>query len=541
MRRWFVLLASALTPLFAFAQTELAEWNGTSGGQLGQRVVGAGDLDRDGTPDFALGERDSIRVISGRTRASLHTFVAPQPGRGFGKVFEFGDCNGDGWPDLIASAPGTSTFGPDSGTVWVISGRNLQPLLVLHGTTPTERFGETLVLLGDVTLDGREDFAVSSPGWNSATGRVRVFSGSNGTTLLEIAGTQPYRRFGEVMASVGNVAGDARRELGVALRATAYLSDEIEVWSLESNTLLHTLITPQFRSFGCVGDANSDGLDDMILLPHGPGTYPTFRLLYGGGGIQGAVASDTIGQPAFELGFSGLADYDGDGLAQEILVGVNDEYLSAPGEVRIYRGLQRIGTIYDATNSLNDAFGQSLAPVGDLDGNGSVEFVVGAPNASEVLHSYGDGRAVLLSAVTPAPVEYCTAKPNGLGCVPNLSHTGSASLTGASSLTIAVDGVLNRKSGLCLWGPNRQELPFEGGYLCVAAPFRRGSLANSGGSAAGDDCTGRLQFQFSAPTLWLHGVNVGDLLRAQFWYRDPLHVDGTGVGLSSAFEIRIGW
>ena len=542
MRRWIVLLAPALTPPFASAQTELAEWNGTPGQALGQRVVAAGDLDRDGTPDFALGATDTIRVFSGRTLTELHTFVAPQPGRGYGKVFEFGDCNGDGWPDLVASAPGASTFGPDSGTVWVVSGRNGQTLLIVHGTTPLDRCGESIVMLGDVTLDGREDFAVSSPGWSSGTGRVRAISGADGTVVLDLHGSAPFGRFGTVMATVGDVDGDARRELGVALRVTAYLSDRIEVWSLESNTRLYTMATPQFRKFDCAGDMNSDGIDDVLLLPHGYGNFPAFQIRFGGGGNAGLSSTDILSYPPLELGFGSRADYDGDGLAEEFLLGYYDEFGAVPGEVRVYRGLDRIATILDASNSLGAFFGQAMAPVGDLDGNGSVEFLVGAPNATAVPQTYGnEGRVVLLSAVTPVPVEYCTAKTNSLGCVPRLSHLGSASLTGSSSLTIAVDDVLNRKSGLCLWGPGRQELPFQGGFLCVASPFHRGPVSNSGGSATGDDCTGRVEFVLSAPTMWMHAVNIGDLLRAQFWYRDPSHVDGTGVGLSSAFEIRVGW
>lgn len=541
MRRLAFPFVFALLAPIASAQTRLGEWNGTGGERLGQRLAAAGDLDQDGIPDFAIGSIDKVRVVSGRTLQVLRTFTAPQPGTGFGKVFDFGDCDGDGWRDLIASAPLATTFGTESGSVWVFSGRTGQALLVLHGTTALERLGESLALLGDVTLDGRADFAVGSPNWNGARGRVRVVSGRDGTSVLTLQGSTTYERLGIHLASVGNVDGDARPELGVAQAGNFVSPDRIQVWSLERNELVYTLTEPPFRRFEELGDLNADGLDDIIVfLVAGSGQFP-FRIEYGGGLIPGIVAPPLASSPPEELGFGGLADYDGDGQATEYLVGINDYAYVTPGYVGIYRDNLPTAQIFDSTNSSYDSFGRTLQRVGDVDGNGSIDFAVGAP--TDGLTPQGgspNGRVVLLSAVTPPPVEYCTAKVNGLGCVPQLSHVGTASLTGASYLTIRAHQLLNRRSGLCLWGNTRQEAPFQGGYLCVAPPLHRGSVGSTGGNSTGNDCSGSLEFTFSLQLLWLNAVDVGDLLRAQFWYRDPVHPDGSGVGLSSAYEIRAG-
>jgi hypothetical protein len=128
-----------------------------------------------------------------------------------------------------------------------------------------------------------------------------------------------------------------------------------------------------------------------------------------------------------------------------------------------------------------------------------------------------------------APVSYCTAKVNSLGCIPATASTGSPSSTAGSGFTVKGVNVRNNKSGLLFYGVSGQAaIPFQGGTLCVASPIKRTPGVFSGGSPAGNDCTGVYSIDFNAFTVGSLGGNPlpslktpGTVVDAQWWGRDP--------------------
>ena len=149
------------------------------------------------------------------------------------------------------------------------------------------------------------------------------------------------------------------------------------------------------------------------------------------------------------------------------------------------------------------------------------------------------------SVCTSAPVTYCTAKVNSLGCTPAMSFVGSnPSVSAGSGFTIKGSNVRNNKSGLLFYGTTgRDALPFQGGTLCVATPIRRTPVSSSGGSPSGDDCTGVYSIDFNAfifggtgdPALQV----VGNTVRTQFWGRDPGYVAPNNTTLTNGLEAQI--
>jgi hypothetical protein len=131
---------------------------------------------------------------------------------------------------------------------------------------------------------------------------------------------------------------------------------------------------------------------------------------------------------------------------------------------------------------------------------------------------------------------YCTAKTSSSGCVPSIQSTGSPSLSAASAFQITTTSVEAAKSGVTffsLTGPNAA--PFQGGFLCAAAPLYRLVLKNSGGAGA---CQGALAYslqdllnQPAGGALFAPGTGVN----CQTWFRDPASPSTTG--LSNALEI----
>ncbi len=132
---------------------------------------------------------------------------------------------------------------------------------------------------------------------------------------------------------------------------------------------------------------------------------------------------------------------------------------------------------------------------------------------------------------------YCTGKTNSLGCVPSIGTNGNQPSKSAGSFTVTCSNALNQKSGLLFFGTQPQNLPFQGGTLCVASPTIRTTNTNSGGSASGNDCTGAYSFQFSTAVMSLYGMDAGETFYAQWWMRDPASPSTTGFSNAVKFTV----
>jgi hypothetical protein len=135
--------------------------------------------------------------------------------------------------------------------------------------------------------------------------------------------------------------------------------------------------------------------------------------------------------------------------------------------------------------------------------------------------------------------KYCSAKTNSHGCTPEISWSGSPNLSGPDDFLVTATQELNQRSGLLLWSTTRASNFVLGGILCVAA-FKRTPAQDSGGSALPTiDCSGRYRYHFSHADMTAHELTVGTTVFAQYYARDPFHVDGTGASLSNALEFTI--
>ena len=111
-----------------------------------------------------------------------------------------------------------------------------------------------------------------------------------------------------------------------------------------------------------------------------------------------------------------------------------------------------------------------------------------------------------------------------------------------TTIPITARQVLNHRPGLFFYGiSGTANLPFLGGTLCALPPLTRTPIQSSGGSLTGIDCSGGYAFDFNA---WAQGGNdvglaPGDVVRGQFWSRDPAHPDGTGVSLTNAASFEL--
>jgi hypothetical protein len=146
------------------------------------------------------------------------------------------------------------------------------------------------------------------------------------------------------------------------------------------------------------------------------------------------------------------------------------------------------------------------------------------------------------------PVIYCTAKVNSLGCTPMIAASGVSSATSESGFMISCTQLINNKFGLLFYSDQGQnDMPFNGGTLCVQAPMRSPTVLHTGGNPAPNDCSGELMFDMNAFAFGALGGNPASYLTVpntvvvvQFWARDNGFSNPNNVSLSDAVQYTVG-
>ncbi|MCF6274234.1 MAG: Ig-like domain-containing protein, partial [Robiginitomaculum sp.] len=312
-------------------------------------------------------------------------------------VSSAGDINGDGIADILIGAPSggaTGAFGTSDGEAYVIFGSsagfpanfNLTNLDGTNGFVITARpadigLGFAVRNAGDVNGDGIDDLLVGSLSEPEAGQFATAFVvyGTNtgfaaqidlalldGTDGFIIPSLTPIDGAGEAVTALGDVNGD-----GI---------DDFAVGAPNADAA--------FGTFSFTGET-------YVIFGNAPGLGASFDLatLNGANGfVINAIASGA------GLGHSvtGIGDINGDGLA-DILIGApsadNSSGVARAGQVYVVYGASSFTASLDLSslNGLNgfvingingfDNTGYSVSGVGDFNGDGIADFVIGAKDA----------------------------------------------------------------------------------------------------------------------------------------------------------------
>ena len=127
-----------------------------------------------------------------------------------------GDVDKDGTPDAFASDFVNRAKGPQTGRVYLHSGKDGRRLLTLTGEIPGEMFGTSQSHAGDIDGDGHADLAIGA--WQHASaamsgGRIYIHSGKDGRLLRTITCRIPGDTLGFDSVGIGDVDKDGTVDL----------------------------------------------------------------------------------------------------------------------------------------------------------------------------------------------------------------------------------------------------------------------------------------------------------------------------------------
>ena len=516
-------------------------------------VASAGDVDGDGTPDFAVGEPGAwadtgrVRVWSGRTGAAILAVDGMSPGDAFGhRVAGLGDVDGDGFGDVAASAPQPGSGGARS-YVRAISGASGAALWQVSSPSTRIAFGTSLAVMGDLDLDGVRELVVGAVGFPQ--GRALVLSGATGSTLLEISGLPGAAYdYGTAVGPAGDLdldgvpdflVGDPQHVPGGPGRVTVH--------SGADGSVLLSLDGPApGSSFGStlasVGDANGDGIPDVLvgspqeLIAVGL-SWGRARLFSGADGSTLQLLEGGLNLTSYGMSVAAFQDLDGDN-RRDLLIGAGAykvgccTYFTA--EVRVHSSATGV-LLYSGPEQSSPR----IAVVPDANGDGLVDYLIPAT------YLPGGFSAALALTGQPPPtiVHTCPPKKTSQGCDPWVASEGVPSPSMGPDLTIRALNVLPHGAGMFVWSTSQGSIPFGGGTLCLARPIQRLPVQPTGGGSppchGSIQATGSISHTFTKADLAALGLAPGDDFLVQGLFRDPGFAPPQAVGLTGALQVTI--
>jgi FlgD Ig-like domain/FG-GAP repeat len=287
---------------------------------------------------------------------------------------------------------------------------------------PMGHFGWAVSELGDIDNDGSPEVLVGAPFEDAVTfgdGRVYVFNGSDGSLLFSVASplANGNGRFGLALSGTGDLNDDGTPDCVVGAtqenQGNLLLVGNAYVFSGVDGSVIDTLTSPGPEyggDFGSsvsgAGDVDGDGQDDVVVgaLEEDGGASNAGRA-YLFSGADGSIVRTLISpSPKANGGFgsavSNIGDVDAD-LKSDVVVGAQSEDGGAFGAGRAYvlsgADGSLIHTLVSPNPSVNGGFGKSLSRLRDVDADGILDVVVGAPYEDEGFD--GSGHAYVFSGL----------------------------------------------------------------------------------------------------------------------------------------------
>ena len=402
------------------------EW-AQAGAGFGEAVASAGDVNGDGFSDVLVGAPGHDNSQAEEGLALL--YLGSASGLGTPEDWSFegdyeegyvgisvdgaGDVNGDGYADVIVGGSEYSDTDWREGRAWVFHGSatGLDAVAdwIADEDGPSARLGGSVAGVGDVDGDGYADVAVGASTWTGALtlqGAAFLYLGSASglapAPSWTTEGEQAEVTYGGRVGPLGDVDGDGYADMMVAdsyVQTTQELEGKVYIYlgsasgpSTTPDDSRVSGVAGGYYGHGGVGsgDFDGDGFSDVLVGAHGYGGDFTGKasLFFGQADPPSETATWTVtsDQLGASLGYSvaGVGDVDGDGY-HDVLVGAHERDLleQDEGVAWLHHGSPTgASATPDWTGQGAHAsayYGLGLGPAGDVDGDGYDDVVIGAP------------------------------------------------------------------------------------------------------------------------------------------------------------------
>ncbi|MFZ1322618.1 MAG: FG-GAP-like repeat-containing protein [Ignavibacteria bacterium] len=420
---------------------------------FGNSVFTAGDINGDGLSDvivsaklFDNGEADEGKIFvyngssAGVSTSSNWSTTEGQVGSDYGcSVSSAGDVNGDGYSDVIIGASRFDNGETDEGMVFAYygssSGLPLSPDWSTEINIPGANFGNSVSTAGDVNGDGYSDVIIGANKYTNPVvdaGVAIMFYGSaTGLTVEALPPSifQTGAGTGISVSTAGDVNGDGYSDVIVgANKWDAGQTDEGKAFVYFGSVTGISFITPNWTAEGnqtsanfgisvsTAGDVNGDGYSDVIvgsnLYNSGQADEGKAYVYFGSASGLSATANWTAesnqANANFGISVSSVGDVNGDGFS-DVIVGCNkyDNGNTDEGRAYVYYGSVSGPSLtanwITESNQMLANFGSSVSTAGDVNGDGYSDVIVGAYTFSNA--EFQEGNAfIYLGSSTGLPV-----------------------------------------------------------------------------------------------------------------------------------------
>lgn len=388
----------------------------SAGDRFGTAVLAITDKNGDGKSDYLAGApwditggvNGSVVLYSGANGAVLATFngsASLGSGAHYGAALGQADLDNDNKSDILIGAPGATVGGIlDAGFVSSFNGATLGLGFGFSGAVDGNRLGSSAAGIGDINNDNIPDYVAGAPNedyninifgntvWFDNAGSVRCYSGSNNSVLWTSRGSGAGDNYGFSVARIADINNDGVDDLAVGATQddTAAGLGYVNILSGASGALLwHVTGSGSDSRFGFsaadAGDINSDGVHDIaIAVPNYNSSLGRISIVSGATGAQIITKSGTVAGEAFGNSIACVGDYTGDG-KPELIIGAP---LNSSAAGRVYGWNPAFNfTFFTDTGVAGDFLGWRVAALGDVTDDGKIDFIATAPFATSNGHS----------------------------------------------------------------------------------------------------------------------------------------------------------
>jgi hypothetical protein len=335
-----------------------------------------------------------------------------------------GDQDGDGQADMAVSAPALSS---DTGRIYVLTGGTASGDLLstswayVNGGTSGDQAGWSLDGTTDLDGDGTADLVVGIPGLDGGGGAAVVLgpvaTSGLGSADMRISGadTDSYAGWSVAALDTHVIVGAPYTEDGGKVYVLPYGGGSKQLSGATGSVTAGSADEGLGVSVGSAGDLDGDGQSDLLIgafLEDTGGTDAGAALLFttpptgamdagdADALLAGEASSDRAGWVVATAG-----DVDGDGSDDFLVTAIyQDDGGGQAGATYVFTHLPSgSGTLADADAVLigeasGDQAGYAASGAGDVDGDGKGDLVIGAPYSDSV-----DSQAGVVHLVSGPP------------------------------------------------------------------------------------------------------------------------------------------